>query len=91
MLGVATMLNFACDGCGSVSVILPLELVDTATVRCSGCGREHGCWAQFKERVERIISADSPEVNVVAGRVGSRPQMTRLPPAAAGRVLTRMS
>lgn len=58
MFSVATLSKFACDRCGSISVILPSELNDSAFVRCGGCGRDYGCWAQFKQEVDRIISAE---------------------------------
>ncbi|MFN3671019.1 MAG: hypothetical protein ACK4VM_03815 [Bosea sp. (in: a-proteobacteria)] len=63
MLGVVTLSKFACDNCGSVSVVLPEELIESAFVRCSGCGREFGRWGQFKQEVERIISAQPRGMN----------------------------
>lgn len=61
MLGVALMSTFACHDCGSISIILPADLTDSARVMCSGCGRDYGCWSQFKQDAERIISAESPQ------------------------------
>lgn len=63
MLGVTTLSKFACDDCGSISVILPAELIDSAFVRCSGCGREYGPWREFKQEVEQIISAEPRPMN----------------------------
>lgn len=63
MSGVTTLSNFACENCDSVSVILPTELIDSAFVRCSGCGREYGCWGEFKQEVEQIISAEARRLN----------------------------
>ena len=63
MLGVAILSNFSCRECGCVTVILPAELTDSATVRCGGCGVEYGCWAQFKDDAKQIVSAAPPGLN----------------------------
>lgn len=63
MLGVTTLSKFACDNCGSISVILPTELIDSALVRCGGCGREYGRWREFKQEVDQIISAEPHGMN----------------------------
>ena len=63
MLGVTTLSNFACDNCGSISVILPAELIESALVKCSGCGREYVCWGEFKQEVEQTLSGEPRRMN----------------------------
>jgi hypothetical protein len=58
MNGFALVSNFACDRCGSPSIMLPENLEDAAPIRCSGCGVELGTWGVFKERARRLIMAD---------------------------------
>ena len=61
MLDAVIMSTFACDDCGSISITLPANLTDSARVMCSSCGRDYGCWFQFKQDAERIISAEPPQ------------------------------
>ncbi len=58
MSGFALVSNFACEACGSPSIMLPETLTDGAAIHCSGCGHELGTWGAFRERAKRLIMAD---------------------------------
>ncbi|MDJ1160172.1 hypothetical protein QNA08_18320 [Chelatococcus sp. SYSU_G07232] len=50
--------EFACESCGSNSIVLPDVLTDDAAITCSGCGAALGSWRTFKDRVKRVVAAD---------------------------------
>lgn len=58
MGGFALHSNFACDTCGSPSIMLPGDICDKAAVRCSGCGQALGSWADLKRQARHVIDAE---------------------------------
>lgn len=59
MSGFALLSNFACETCGSPSIVLPEQLNDQAGITCSGCGSTLGTWGGLKMRARQIIMAEA--------------------------------
>jgi hypothetical protein len=53
--------DFSCDGCGSPSVLFPLDLRGEAQVVCDRCRRPLATLAEFRERVARLIICADPK------------------------------
>jgi hypothetical protein len=51
--------QFACNACGSPSVLPPATLEENALVHCGGCGACIGTWQEFKHRAGRAILAET--------------------------------
>jgi hypothetical protein len=43
------MAGFACGACGSPSIAPPRAFAEEAVIRCGGCGRALGTWAEFRQ------------------------------------------
>jgi predicted Fe-S protein YdhL (DUF1289 family) len=54
---------FSCEACGSSAIVAPMQLDDTADVRCGGCGRSILTWAELKVRARSAILADAEARN----------------------------
>lgn len=67
MGGFALLSNFACDTCGSPSIMLPGDICDSSSVCCSGCGVALGSWSDLKRQARQIIDAE-----VRTGQVSQR-------------------
>lgn len=74
MGGFALLSNFACDHCGSPSIMLPDCPADQSLIRCSGCGGELGSWGGFKARARQVIM-DEVRAGVADPRVASSDPM----------------
>jgi hypothetical protein len=57
-------MKYACEACGCPTISLPKEFRDDAELRCRGCQRYLGTWADFRERVKALITAERPVVGL---------------------------
>jgi hypothetical protein len=57
--GAFVSVHFECEGCGSVAVKLPRDLVEDARVACSRCNETLCTWGEFKERTREILIQDN--------------------------------
>jgi hypothetical protein len=76
-------MRYACEVCGCPTICLPEQLTDDAELRCQGCRRQLGTWAEFRERVKAMIMAERSGVDL--GRVMSSDPLDEPAPASPDR------